>query len=70
MKATSPERNVRRTNADDSRRDDSGAGHLPKKSKKKTSPRFRWLVYRIAVGATVEPVAPCSFSGWMTKANS
>ena len=25
---------------------------------------------RIAVGATVEPVAPCSFSGCMTNANS
>ncbi len=25
---------------------------------------------RIAVGATVEPVAPCNFSGCITKANS
>jgi hypothetical protein len=28
------------------------------------------LSQRIAVGATVEPVAPCSFSGCMTNANS
>jgi hypothetical protein len=27
-------------------------------------------IQRIAVGATVEPVAPCSFSGCMTNANS
>jgi hypothetical protein len=26
--------------------------------------------YRTATGATVEPVAPCSFSGCMIKANS
>ena len=28
------------------------------------------VAQRIAVGATVEPVAPCSFSGCMTNANS
>jgi hypothetical protein len=27
-------------------------------------------IQRIAVGATVEPVAPCSFSGCMMNANS
>jgi hypothetical protein len=32
---------------------------------------IRWtFIQRIAVGATVEPVAPCSFSGCITNANS
>lgn len=33
-------------------------------------PPLVWLPQRIAVGATVEPVKPCSLSGCITKVNS